>query len=144
MRLLGYSVTGPKWLWYGNNLCLYAFLFYFPYLQRQAVRTPWFKRTARLTGAQPGEGAVVAKTGWLRLVFQLLLWALVVLALARPQFGQRVSVLTREGIDLVVAIDTSASMLAQDVEPDANRLEAARRIAGGLFGLAILKARAGD
>jgi len=47
-----------------------------------------------------------------------------VLALARPQWGTRLETVTRRGIDVVVAVDTSASMLAEDVAP--NRLAQAR------------------
>ncbi len=61
---------------------------------------------------------------------RLLALAFIVLALARPQFGQRLAVLKREGIDVVVAIDTSASMLAEDLKP--NRLTAAKRAVMGL------------
>ncbi len=61
---------------------------------------------------------------------RLLALAFLVLALARPQFGQRLAVLKREGIDVVVAIDTSASMLAEDLKP--NRLETAKRAVIGL------------
>jgi len=47
-----------------------------------------------------------------------------VLALARPQWGARLETVTRRGIDVIVAVDTSASMLAEDVAP--NRLAQAR------------------
>src|SRR5262245_29729330 len=47
-----------------------------------------------------------------------------VLALARPQWGARTETVTRRGIDIVVAVDTSLSMLAEDVKP--NRLSQAR------------------
>lgn len=50
--------------------------------------------------------------------------ALVLLALARPQFGTRVETVRRKGRDLVVALDVSRSMYAEDVEP--SRLERAR------------------
>jgi len=50
--------------------------------------------------------------------------ALLVLALARPQFGTRVETVQSEGQDVVVALDVSRSMLAEDVAP--NRLERAR------------------
>ena len=44
-----------------------------------------------------------------------------ILALARPQWGFQWQELHREGLDIIVAIDTSRSMLTQDVKP--NRLE---------------------
>jgi Ca-activated chloride channel family protein len=46
------------------------------------------------------------------------------LALAGPQWGFRWQEVRREGIDLIVAIDTSRSMLATDLKP--NRLERAK------------------
>jgi len=50
--------------------------------------------------------------------------ALVVTALAGPRFGSRLVKVEREGIDLVIALDTSLSMLAEDMKP--NRLERAK------------------
>lgn len=44
-----------------------------------------------------------------------------VIALARPQFGTRIETVRREGMDIVVALDLSESMLAEDIAP--NRLE---------------------
>ncbi|MCY3594110.1 MAG: VWA domain-containing protein [Rhodothermaceae bacterium] len=50
--------------------------------------------------------------------------ALLSLALAGPQVGTQLREIKREGIDLVIALDVSASMLAEDVAP--NRLGRAR------------------
>ena len=62
--------------------------------------------------------------------------SLLVLALARPQFGTRIETVRSEGQDVVVALDVSLSMLAEDVAP--NRLDRARleimRILGRLDG----------
>lgn len=44
-----------------------------------------------------------------------------VVAVARPQFGSRVETVRREGMDIVVALDLSTSMLAEDLAP--NRLQ---------------------
>jgi Ca-activated chloride channel family protein len=52
-------------------------------------------------------------------------YALVVVALAGPQFGSHLVKIEREGIDLVIALDTSLSMLAEDMRP--NRLERAKQ-----------------
>ncbi len=59
-----------------------------------------------------------------RRVFFLLGYALLVVALARPQLGTKLEEVKREGIDLIVAIDVSTSMLAGDVAP--NRMDKAR------------------
>ncbi len=48
----------------------------------------------------------------------------IVLALARPQWGSKPVMMKRTGLDIVLAIDVSASMLAEDVKP--NRLEIAK------------------
>lgn len=61
---------------------------------------------------------------------------LLILAMARPQFGSQLVKVEREGIDLVIALDTSLSMLAEDMKP--NRLERAKQeivdFVGGLKG----------
>ncbi|UCD64210.1 MAG: VWA domain-containing protein [Candidatus Zixiibacteriota bacterium] len=49
----------------------------------------------------------------------------VTFALARLQFGTHLEMLRREGIDIVVALDVSNSMLARDMQPD--RLTKARQ-----------------
>lgn len=60
---------------------------------------------------------------------RMLAVALVVLALARPQTVDVSSkTKTTRGIDIVMAIDVSASMLAKDLKP--NRLEALKNVAG--------------
>ena len=51
--------------------------------------------------------------------------ALIALALARPQAGGRAKLTKQPGLDLVVALDFSRSMLAKDVYP--SRLERAKR-----------------
>jgi len=54
-----------------------------------------------------------------------------ILTLARPQFGERLQIVKREGIDLIIALDTSLSMLAEDMKP--NRLERAKHEIGNLI-----------
>lgn len=49
-----------------------------------------------------------------------------VIMIARPQFGTKVETVEKEGIELVVAIDVSNSMLARDITPD--RLSRAKQI----------------
>ena len=50
--------------------------------------------------------------------------ALLIVALARPQYGFDLQKIEQRGLDIVVAIDTSKSMLAEDIAP--NRLERAK------------------
>ena len=58
--------------------------------------------------------------------------ALAVVALAQPKWGYRWRLVRREGIDIVIAIDTSKSMLAADVKPD--RLTRAKMEVNDLLG----------
>ncbi len=60
-------------------------------------------------------------------VLQLAGIGLLTVALARPQSSNSWQDITTEGIDIVIALDISSSMLARDFQP--NRLEAAKNVA---------------
>ena len=60
----------------------------------------------------------------LRFGLQLLALALALVALAQPRWGYTFEDAKRKGIDLLIAVDTSRSMLSNDVQP--NRLERVR------------------
>ena len=75
--------------------------------------------------------AVSRRAQLTRSILVLVAVALLVTALARPQFGDRVETVRREGQDLVVALDLSASMEAEDIAP--NRLAAAKLAVGRLI-----------
>ena len=68
--------------------------------------------------------SVSAERRVIKAVLLVLAAVFLVLALARPQWGARLETVTRRGIDVIVAVDTSNSMLAEDVAP--NRLAQAR------------------
>ncbi|GAB7255884.1 VWA domain-containing protein [uncultured Polaribacter sp.] len=74
------------------------------------------------------ETSILAKLKPILYVLRLLALAAIIVALARPR---NVSVSkktkTNKGIDIVMAIDVSASMLARDLKP--NRLEALKKVA---------------
>ncbi len=56
---------------------------------------------------------------------------LMILALVRPQYSTKFEEVRREGIDLIIALDTSNSMLAEDIKP--NRLEKAKSEVKGVI-----------
>lgn len=66
-----------------------------------------------------------ASRPWIKLALALLALTLVIIAAAGPQFGTKLREVKRTGIELVVALDVSNSMLAEDITP--NRLENAKR-----------------
>lgn len=94
----------------------------------------WFARRRRLAEGRvlwPGAvGAATPKSGWARLD-RLVPWVrgaaliLAVVALARPQTGTSVENVSTLGVDIVLAIDTSGSMRAEDFRPR-NRLQVAK------------------
>lgn len=57
--------------------------------------------------------------------------ALLVVVIARPQFGSKMESVTRQGIEVVIALDISNSMLAEDIAP--NRLEKSKKIISKLI-----------
>jgi hypothetical protein len=82
--------------------------------------------------------------GW----FWLLALALTIIAVARPQWGSDVEIVERQGVQLMVALDVSKSMLAEDLKP--NRLGRAKleiaslmnRLGGDEVGLVLFSGAA--
>ncbi len=64
---------------------------------------------------------------WLPDALRVLTFVLVVIILARPQTHTAWGNRTTEGIDIMLAMDVSTSMLAEDLKP--NRIEAAKEVA---------------
>ncbi|MBW7995287.1 MAG: VWA domain-containing protein [Candidatus Glassbacteria bacterium] len=60
--------------------------------------------------------------------------ALLVIALARPRSGVTFEDVTSEGVDIVLTMDVSTSMLAEDLNPGSNRLDVAREVVGDFIG----------
>lgn len=64
-----------------------------------------------------------------RPVVKFIIWmfalASIIFAVAQPQFGSKLKTEKRKGVELIIALDVSNSMLAEDIQP--NRLERAKR-----------------
>ena len=54
---------------------------------------------------------------WVKFLLLITALSSLILALARPQFGSKISHEKRNGIEGIIALDISNSMLAQDVQP---------------------------
>ncbi|MCB0515134.1 MAG: VWA domain-containing protein [Chitinophagales bacterium] len=57
---------------------------------------------------------------------------LLIIALANPQFGKRSYSVQRQGVDVMIVLDVSNSMLAEDITPT-NRLQAAKIVLSDLI-----------
>lgn len=79
---------------------------------------------------------LAAGVNWQGRYWKNLLWlmslALLLFAMARPQWGEQVQEIERQGVQIMVALDVSQSMLAQDVKP--SRLERAKLEISDLMG----------
>jgi Ca-activated chloride channel family protein len=99
------------------------------------------KALARFAGGAPQTARFLDQVSphrrAIRVLLLLLGSAAGILAAARPQWGTRLEPVTRKGVDVVIAIDTSLSMAAQDAPPD--RLRQAKHAAD-----ALLRRLAGD
>lgn len=60
-----------------------------------------------------------------KFIFILLAISSLVICIARPQFGTKYQEITREGIEIIIAVDVSNSMLTKDIAP--NRLDKAKK-----------------
>jgi Ca-activated chloride channel family protein len=61
----------------------------------------------------------------LKYLLQLLAVLALVIGIARPQFGSKLREVKREGIEIIIALDVSNSMMAEDIQP--SRLERAKQ-----------------
>lgn len=66
-----------------------------------------------------------------KFALNLIVLALLIVALARPQYGAKEQTVKRQGIEVIFALDISNSMLAEDVAP--NRLERAKQVLSKLI-----------
>jgi Ca-activated chloride channel family protein len=72
-----------------------------------------------------------ANKPWLRMFLFLIALVSLALAWANPQFGSRLVEVKREGVDVIIALDVSNSMKAEDIKP--NRLERSKQLISRLI-----------
>ncbi len=61
----------------------------------------------------------------IKFILMMLALGLFIAGAARPQFGSKLKKVKRQGVEIVIALDVSNSMMAEDIKP--NRLERAKR-----------------
>ena len=67
----------------------------------------------------------------IKFLLSMLAFSSLVIAIANPQVGSRLEKVKRKGVDLIIALDVSNSMLAQDIKP--NRLAASKQAISNLI-----------
>lgn len=121
------SFGGPQWFW-GLSLIPVLVALFLRAEARGAKRLCAFV-SARLLPQLAG--TVNRPRRMLRFGLQLLGLALAIISLAQPRWGYTFEDVKRKGLDLLVAVDTSRSMLSNDVQP--NRLERVKLAAHDLI-----------
>jgi Ca-activated chloride channel family protein len=54
----------------------------------------------------------------IKFVLQLVAFSAGVIMLSRPQFGSKIEDVKKQGVEVIIALDVSNSMLAEDIQPD--------------------------
>ncbi len=96
----------------------------------------WYGRRLRASGslqfsrareAASADGGRSGRLKHITFVLRVLALTALIVAFARPQSGIADQEITTDGIDILLVLDVSSSMLAEDIEP--NRLQAAKQVA---------------
>jgi Ca-activated chloride channel family protein len=116
----------------------------------------WYRWWRRRTEEKFGDKAVItgllmyrsSTRGGMKFFLLMLAYIFLVFAIANPQIGSKLEKVERKGSDLVIALDVSTSMLAQDISPD--RLTRAKqaisrlidRLKGDRIGIVVFAGKA--
>ncbi|MBA3649599.1 MAG: VWA domain-containing protein [Chitinophagales bacterium] len=120
------SFANPQFLWLLNSIPLLA-AFYVWQNNRQQV-------SLQLSSVYGFKKAKTSYKVYLRhstFMLRMIAVIMVIVAAARPQLVSGKKIISSEGIDIIIALDISGSMLAKDFTP--NRLEAAKAIAASFI-----------
>jgi Ca-activated chloride channel homolog len=122
------SFGASQWLW-GLLLIPLLIALFIRSEQRGLKRLQEFVSTRLLPQLA---GTVNRPRRILRFALQLLGLALAIISLAQPRWGYTFEDVKRKGLDLLIAVDTSRSMLSNDVQP--NRLDRVKLAIQDLIG----------
>ncbi len=96
------------------------------YISRQSNTSASF-RMSSLAFVSSGSGSIRNGIRHVLFAIRMLAISLFIIVIARPQSSDRWQDTTTQGIDIIMAMDISGSMLARDFKP--NRLEASKNVA---------------
>ena len=129
METLALTFGSPHWLWGLLLLPVFAALYVWSHLRGRALISKVV--APRLRDQLAGSVSVVRRV--IRGILIVLTLGLVMVALAQPRYGFTQQEVKQRGRDIIVAVDTSKSMLATDIAP--NRLARAKLLTQDLIRL---------
>ncbi|NDV69153.1 VWA domain-containing protein [Dysgonomonas sp. 25] len=115
---------------YANPHYLYFLLLLIPLIGWYIYKLRRMQASFKMSSAEPFRGISPGIRTYLRhfpFVLRLAAITLLIIVLARPQSVDSSEISKTEGIDIMLALDVSGSMLGQDFKP--TRLEAAKKVA---------------
>jgi len=114
--------ANPGWL-YLLMLIPALVVFEYQYIRKKRALIP----LPDIASFKPSVASWRVRMVWLPKLLKYAALCLIIVGLARPRSSSSGSNVTTEGISIVMALDVSGSMLAEDLRP--NRLEAAKKVA---------------
>ena len=105
--------ANPEWLWLLSAVVAIPFIYFLLRLYRNR-KLKSFGNVAVLNSLMPDYSGA---RGWIKITLFSLSIGFIALALARPQTGSKLSKVEVEGREVVLVVDVSNSMLAEDVTP---------------------------
>ena len=106
-------------LLYGIPIIIFGIIFY----------ENWKKRAYKLFGEKQLVSKLTSsyskRKALTKHILTILIFTFLIIGLSNPKIGTKMEEVKREGVDLIIAIDLSNSMLAEDIKP--NRLERSKQ-----------------
>lgn len=103
---------------------------------RDSVKVPFFDKLLTLTDQRPQTGAMILQRDKIQRILVVVMWAALVFAASKPQWIGAPVEQKKSGRDLMIAVDLSGSMQAEDFKLPSgtvvNRLEAVKYLLGNL------------
>lgn len=117
-----FRFANPNVLWLLVVVVLLVLLYLFgKFRSRKAL-----SRFGNIALLRPLMSGVSTQKLHIKFVLQVLALVCLIVAAARPQFGSKLETVKKEGVEVVVCLDISNSMLAEDIAP--SRLEKSKRM----------------
>lgn len=125
MALLDWKHISFAYPYFFGLLLLIPLMIWWQYYRKQKD-SPSLRLTT-LSGIAATKPTLRVRLRLVLMVLRIITMVALIIALARPQSSNVTESIDSEGIDIVLSLDVSGSMLAEDLKP--NRIEAAKKVA---------------